>query len=435
MSFGHKMRQTLGQSLEQALEQKIEQRIEIIQRLGRRGAALHLSQILQATEASPANYWAGLIRFLALRIKDTNLRSGFESLLTNPFLMDRLLVSSEDSLNRLLTPNKNVLTEIAIDAMFKMKQAPGEEPIETNVALVRSAFKDPQETQAEIGRLEELMRTMNEQGDDIAGLMQQHREYRNAQEMEQELRPLVDNVTSLLMFAYRMANETNESYLRNYFRDMLIVHKLRFIASDRIVARFAGRFINIAGNSKPKEHAAAIINTVFEYMLVAIGIISPNLFILNWSKSEVDEEVLDPINVELQSVAKQWNLNLNETFFWNRWAVINQKPSAITDNKIRDMVKLFQKEDGPKILEAIEFDQLFEDVLEILDQFRSGDSTRDDTKDTLRRRIADVLTGNAVEDLLIQLLQTKWYSRLTQMGFQRRNPAGYCQCNRLSCSR
>lgn len=423
MSFGHEMRQTLGQSLEQALEQKIEQRIEIIQRLG-----LHLSQILQATEASPANYWTGLIRFLALRIKDTKLRSGFESLLTNPFLMDRLLVSAEDSLNRLLTPNHGVLMEISIDAMFKMKQAPGEEPIETNIVQVLSAFKNPQEAQEEIERLEELMRSMHGRGEDTTGLMQQHREYRNAQDVQQELRPLVDNITSLLMFAYRMANETNESYLRNYFRDMLIVHKLRFIASDRIVARFAGRFINIAGDSKPREHAAAVINTVFEYMLVAIGIISPNLFILNWSKSEVDEEVLDPINVELQSVAKKWNLNLNETFFWNRWAIINQKPSAITDNKIRDMVRLFQEEDGPKILEAIEFDQLFEDVLEILDQFRSGESTRNDTKDTLRSRIADVLTGNAVEDLLIQLLQTKWYARLTQMGFQRRNPAGYCQC-------
>lgn len=423
MSFGHEMRQSLSQKLEQSLEQKIEQRIEIIQRMG-----LRLSQILKASEANPENYWAGLIQFLAQRIKDVNLRAGFESLLTNQFLMNRLLISSEESLTKLLTPNKNVLTEIAIDAMFKMKQAPGEEPIETNIALVQNAFKDPTKAEAEINQIEGLMRSMHERGEDTRGLMQQLKEQRNAQEVEKELRPMVDNIVALLLFAYRMPNENNESYLRNYFRDMLIAHKLRFIASDRIVARFAGRFINIGTEAKPKEHVMAVINTIFEYMLVAIGIISPNLFILNWSKSDVDEEVLDPANAELHMLANKWNLNLNETFFWNRWAVVNQKPSAITDNKIRDMVKLFQEEDGKKVLETIDYEQLFKNIIATLQDFKSGEIHRNDAKDQLRATIADVLTENALADLLIQLLQTKWYDRLTKMGFQRRNPWGYCQC-------
>lgn len=413
MEFRHELSQN------QSLQQSITHRLDMIHSL-----TLQMLHIIEDTDADPHKYWEQLIVFLGDRLQSPQLKQGFLQLLSNEFLAKRLLVPDEEHLEKMVAPNSKLLTEMAVDAMYKMTKdfqdqalAPGEEPIKTNIVRVHQAFENPDEVEAEISRLEDLMRAQHEQGGNVTGLMNEIKENRTALEVHQELLPLVTNSVALLTLAYTIKDETGNSYLRSFFRDMLISSKLRFIASDRIIARFAGRFINIKRNSKPKDHALAVVNTVFEYMLVAIGIVSPELFTLNFAKNEVDEEVLGDTQQEFKAICKHWNLNTEGTFFWSRWALIGQKPSAVTDTKIRDMMRLFQREDADAVLQAVEFDELYKETVETLDKFDDEEINREEAKSELRGSIAASLGSEVVTTLIIKLLQEKWYRRLLSMGF------------------
>jgi len=409
MDFRQEFR--MEQSQKQKLEHRIELRLEILQNI-----LLQIRHILKSTEADPAKYWVGLITFLSKKLQANNLQQGFMELLTNPHLVAQLTVQSSDSLEMLLSPTKKTLMDIAIVAIHRMTggefQSPSGEVIKTNISKLNQAFTQPATLQEEIIKLENLR-----SAESTAGLELEIQESQTALLIAEALSPMVENMVALLTLSYSLRDENNQSYVKNFFRDLLITEKLQFLVADRIMARFAGRFIR-ASRTQLKTHTLGIVNTVFEYMMVCIGIVDPKLFSLQSAKNDpVDAEILGITEEELTKIYHKYNLHRDEVFFWNRWAVVGKKPTAITDNKIRELMQVFQKEDGDHVLQAVKLDNLFENIQSLLEDKSDGELTPEETQDQLRHLIGNVLTSSEVSDLIIQLLREKWYQRFLSLGF------------------
>jgi hypothetical protein len=420
MGMGMSQHLSLSQDLEMTLDQRISQKMGLVQSL-----SLTMNQIFHESDAAPENYYDTLIRFLATRINNPGLKQGFLEFLTNPFVGTRLINSREERLADLLEPNLNTLKEVAVDAMFQMTKGEfGQDPshrIQLDAVTMRQAFFDPAYLESEIKKQTDLLRDVASGG----ALMEEIRVKQDALRLADALGPMVTNITTLLGLGFDIKDAQGNSYLGAFFRDMLIVEKLQYIVADRTMARFAARFLPISKKSDPKEHYPAFINVIFEFMMTSIGVISPKLFNLQHAKDEVDIAVLANSDEELRQIYSHYNLSRKEVFFWNRWAVVGVRPSRITDNMIRGLLRVFQVEEGPRLIEISGFDEVFNDIMDIKEELSNDYITKEEAQENMHSLVVHVLTGQELTKEIAGLLKERWYQLLVDLGFStghRRNP-------------
>jgi hypothetical protein len=403
------MRPSMGmhQEIRTTQEIRIEYRMQMIQQI------LDSSDILFTEGGSnPVNYWEGLVSHLSEGIDASHLREGFIKFLTIPDVVDQFVRGGEDTLQQMMEPTPETLKDISIGAFWKLAKGQfGEGPDNLNTDFVRftRAFYDPESLRQEATQLEDLMRTATAG----AGMMDEINACYNAIKLADTFGGTVDNIVSLLGLAYQFRDEKGNSYVESFFRDLLVVSKMKYILADRTMARFASRFAKISRRSKAKEHEQGFMNIIFEYVLTSMGIIAPSVFTLRYAKhDEVDVEVLSSTDEELREICRRYNISLKEPFYWNRWAVMDQRPSRITDRQIRGLMSLFANQEKDIILEATDFPVVFQDILNALET-----ENHQERLEELKTILVTVISSGNLTEVLVEMLQDRWYERFLALGF------------------
>jgi len=59
---------------------------------------------------------------------------------------------------------------------------------------------------------------------------------------------------------------------------------------------------------------------------------------------------------------------------------VGQKPTAVTDSKICDMMRLFQQEEAADVLKVVDFENIFKATVDVWDQLKESQLPRDKSR-------------------------------------------------------
>lgn len=227
---------------------------------------------------------------------------------------------------------------------------------------------------------------------------------------------IVDQYTDQVENMYRIifhACQVNDQILISFFRDLVMVKQLNLIFADKIQKRFVKRFRRVKKFDDRKSLANEMLNTIAEYVLVGMGIISPKLFSLRSFQQDPQhhrdfDERLRGSGLTARQLLHHYNLQTTGTVFFHRWHVLGHKPTRITDNLIRLFITKTIRQSADDLFDALEFESLIEDIKNL---------KRDKLKPAeLDVEIRDLLVKAFTEYEFVSLVKEKikndWYKHL-----------------------
>ena len=234
----------------------------------------------------------------------------------------------------------------------------------------------------------------------------------------------IETIKNACFYVLTLKNKDGSS-AHDLVKEMVILDKLMMTLSERIQKRFSARFSSITEKSKSDNNKVAFLNTVGEYVLVAMGIISPELFDLRKGYLEEEEykdlkQKLLKDDVDIDKIFSYYKLSGPGTIFVNRWKTIGIKPCKITDEKIREFITETAGKDGDEILKAIGFDDFFEEIKRINIDAKTVEE-RKDMQIELRKVLQNKFEEEKTKEVLLRLIKEKWYSKLDMFYKEQKN--------------
>jgi len=235
---------------------------------------------------------------------------------------------------------------------------------------------------------------------------------------------------SLMRFAFTLREPSREGLLCGFLREHVVLSKLDYVLSLRIQKRFASRFDDAGKNAQARHFQDAMINSIGEFVLVSLGIITPEIFHLqsfefdevaeafaqqSFDDCDEDNDEL-PENVrgfEFSRWMKRYYLKSEGRIFWNRWAMAGRKPTRYTDQLVRDFIRQTVAKHADQLLETINFPEVFKRCKEInAEATESDDDDEDATEALLGEVLADALDADSFREVLQAHMRGDWYQKL-----------------------
>lgn len=175
--------------------------------------------------------------------------------------------------------------------------------------------------------------------------------------------------------------------------------------------------MQINKRSTAEEYREAFLNVISEYVLVSIGILTPELFRLNRSHVESDEyenarDNLRDDGIDLDRLMDHWGLTRQGTFFWNRWSVRGMRPSYATDEMVREFMTDIIRQSGDEILAAVGYGSWFARVKGIVVNAGMNPESRQRAQEELREILIATVDNDRVHQTLVRLMQGPWFEKL-----------------------
>lgn len=411
--------------LSQKIEQKtlIQQRLEVRQQLAEQ-MSVGISSLRDAAGGNDEELLGEVIGKLLENIQNDRVRASLKELLTDDGLRRQFL----ENVELLAVPSEQRIENFVLnyfyesfDGYFSFESQDEKEKskIKNTYKIDKGhfdlAYKNPEKLEYEIAKMEETTALYGGKGDptiDVQGMVREAGQMREAKIVMSAARENID----LLKGAIRVSllkNGANgeQSILGSFIRDTAILRRLDFVLSERIQKRFVARFSKIR-NGNPADYEDAFLNTIGEYSLASLGIVDPELFRLQ--KAEIDpflyrdtKAVLGEMGLDYDKLAQNYNLKGSGTIFWNRWAIKGQKPSRITDDKIREFLTKTVRKDGESLLKAADFKNFFEETKAMLKRTSS-----EDRENELRKLLTEKFEESGFRGILLDLIKNKWYTAL-----------------------
>jgi len=183
---------------------------------------------------------------------------------------------------------------------------------------------------------------------------------------------------------------------------------LRFFLSERMSQRFCNSF-RYAHSHSSETLRKAFLNTIGEFVLVGLRILSPSLFSLN--KFEPDPKWFNKVTSELKELglpASQLRHLLPESgvVFFNRWRVLGKPLSQVTDQKILQFIIQTVRADQEPLMPF--YRQIKREAAEIT----SEKGFWNDQCVALTQVFADLVSDEGFQEVLQKLITEKWYHKL-----------------------
>lgn len=414
--------------LSQKLEQNIsmQQRLEIRQQLAQRMGD-DISSLRSDAGGDDEVFLDDILKELLENIQNAEVKEALLELFNDENLRRKLL----ERVELLAIPSDKRIGDFALDYfyesfdgafMFEPQDKKGVQKIGNVYKIVRHhfdlAYKNPEKLDYEIDKLEEIVKRGRESGviADTQRTIEEIRNMREAKLVMAAARESIDILKDAVKLSLLKNGKNGEqSILANFLRDTAILRRLDFVISERIQKRFISRFSKTL-KGVPVNYEDAFLNTVGEYSLASIGIIDPEVFRLQ--RAEIDpflyrdvKATLDEMGLSYDELAKHYNLKGSGTIFWNRWAIKGQKPSSITDDKIREFLTQTVRKDKEKILKGANYVDFFEEIKGVLKR-TSGKSEYANRENELRELLVNKFEDKNFRNILLDLIKNNWYSKL-----------------------
>ena len=403
---------SLGQSLSisQSHDLSLDQKVELSQKL-----AATLEAVRDGSGLSPAKVAIRVWERILKGVKNPQLREALRALVSSESLQEKMLRSS----SLLALPTARTLAEFSLRYIHEMSSSGGSytyargpkgevlanQP-KTTLAFITEVFVNEAKFQEKI---QERQNMLKRAGNPTEGAFMELHEMQDALTVVGYVRSAVDSLVQSLKLLLSIRDEGGGSLLQNFMTDVTVLGHLDCIASERLQKRFVKRFAGAREYSRPENFEEAMLNTVGEYALISMGIIAPEIFRLSRAgvSLEVFEEVAGDLakdGIKLSEVLSNYRLRSEGTFFFNRYATRNGRPSRVTDDLIRQFITRTVREDRRAVLHAVSFEEsFFPEIVAVV-----AAAKKDEVEETLRERLIDLFSGGDFQVKFLALLRG-WY--------------------------
>ncbi len=405
----------LSQRLELKLEQKLntvltaEQKLLIQQQL-----KIEIKQIADALYGPQDEVLNSVLKKLIDEVPDPAIQEGLRELTSGPALSQVLIGRGKE----LASPNQDLIKQVAASYLHKSNE--GEFKIQTDdqatpeiaqisIEVWDKAIKNPVGLKKESTDIQEIMKMNQERGTvgDEKGALGRITEIQQALLIAELSKEALQAIENGIVYLFAQKDVEGDSYLLMFFRELMILENMVQDISERIQKRFASNFGRIQGKAA-SQFENAFLNTVGEFSLVSMGVISPAIFATEYM--DVDPAVKnyleqDPeaVRLRLKELAERYNLKTEGRVFWNRWQTLKTPPSPKSDDQVRDFITQILREDGGRIIDSARFADFFKEL-----QDESASLKGEDKEYLLRGKITEKIKDPEFQEALLQLMRDKW---------------------------
>jgi len=417
------MRPSLSLRAEQRQNLKLEQaaKIEMVQRLN-----LEIKNVRGEIHESPEDMVGDVMRKVIGGAPEP-INQAAEQLFGSGDQQHILL----NDVTRLVQPTDSNLSAFAIDYLYKTQRdnnncftitdAENKNPPErTEISFdyFNRAMRKDKMFDDEYSILEQQVKAVGATSD-VTATLAAMREMRNAKFVAQQLSEAGSNIAGLMRYLLN-ENVDGEPLLSNFLTDAYLLGKLDFLASERLLKRFSRHF----ADKPPKEirdvreYDLTFLNSTGEFVLISMGIISPSIFTLQ--KAQVDDLSVNEIceeakadRIDLRGILAKNGFSTRGTIFWNRYHTPDMKPTAITDEKIREFITRTVRKDADALLEAAGYRNFVSNLSDEYANFTTADrKDREAVKDFFFQNCADLFHNPDFLHKIAELIKTKWRNEL-----------------------
>ena len=272
------------------------------------------------------------------------------------------------------------------------------------------SFLNPKRIQAEI---DGIMSSAKVNPSGLSAEAMRHiKENRSALSLASAYKETIDMLFQGIQYLLNITSEDGRRILPDFFSELFILEKFTLALPERIARRFIKRFMETRKHEtfwSPRVRDA-FLNSVGEFVLVCMGVISPDMFKLQTGR--LDTEILEAMrdkDFDVQAYLKRLSLTPSGTFFWNRWHTLNRPPSRITDDLIRDFITRTVRADAKAIFKVVSFETLFESLKQIA---RNSELDLEEKETACAEIMVDSFTNPEFIAVLQERLKTSWLSHL-----------------------
>lgn len=222
--------------------------------------------------------------------------------------------------------------------------------------------------------------------------------------VDDDMRLISKNISEVLRFFLMTKVKKNETEsfdpsILNFLRETVILDQMTEFSSERILKRFLNTLPafqprNEQDNRKTLQNSIA--NLIGEFMLISLGIISPDMFKLykfSLSEDKIDTLIknTDYTKGELVQIFKHYNLRgMNgEPIFYNRRFTKNQIPSKESDSLVKDFLEKI-KNHSTQLFEGFWYEALEQSIIQTKrDKNLDAQEKQDAIVEEINNRFAD----------------------------------------------
>ena len=84
----------------------------------------------------------------------------------------------------------------------------------------------------------------------------------------------------------------------------------------------------------------------------------------------------------------------------------------LTDNLIRDFITRTVRKSRDEILECIDFESVFEDIVTLMEQAREAGFDKEEKKDLPRQKCIEIFINENFSEFLIRKIKNEWNDEL-----------------------
>lgn len=224
------------------------------------------------------------------------------------------------------------------------------------------------------------------------------------------IKPDIETFTNAMLLLLAKRDSTGRSLLKDFMLDASVLDSLDLVLSERLQRRFVKRFGRVKHNG-PDVYEEAFTNTVAEFVLMSMGIISPDIFVLQ--KGEVSKELFAAVSndmegtgISMSGLLRHYGLSPEGGFFWNRYKVLGHRPCRITDELIKKFILETVRADQKELFRISAYrEDFFPSVAEICEY------PADEREEPLRELLIELFESSEFQEGLMPLLK-KWYKHL-----------------------
>lgn len=373
------------------------------------------------------------VLFRQMNQEDPRLKVAAEQALTNEAIHERLVPDAF----RIAVPKKTRVYDFVLDCLFdkhkgafEITDPSGQLPpqrISTTKADLHAALKNPEQLRKEIDSVVELLRVSGQQ--DTTGAIQHINEMKAALELSENFGSVFQQYQVLVHLAllYReQGHQTKHEWpvLGRFIRDAAILNPMSFLVCERTLSKFA--FCMLQQNANPTECERRVLEGVGEFVLISMGIITPNIFAPKAeqrhsasiaSLATVCRKLRD-MGVDFQELFLDLRARQAGTIWKLHWDTVGAVPKSSADIKIDAFLgrTIFKHRD--EILASLNSGGIWEAVSNIVSSHPNrGGAERAAAEVELRTVLAHRFESPEFRRTITALIRDHWYNDLESLLF------------------
>ncbi len=371
---------------------------------------------------NPTDILTELIRTVIAKAPNEKMRTALAEIFSDKLLTEAVLAQYEN----LVFPNPEIISGVVVDYLFRVhegrfsyegRQEDSLELSTGNVELDRDAWiratKDPGALEKERDIIIQVMNRPNNPNQDIEGAKMRIDQINDALAIASLSREHIEALTHGLTYLFEQRDEKGEKTVPTFIKEYSILNKMNQDVADRILKRFAANFLG-SRQRTPEQMQNAFLNTISEFSLVSMGIISREIFvtegadldpkIYNFMKKQAEE-----VGVNLDLLMDRYGLKKTGRIIWNRWATLKTAPSIEMDNTIREFTTVTLRRSSREILNAANYEDFFGELKEGLKKEVGQKASK---SSFVMGMLTDKLSDPEFKNFLLSKIRDQWMQQV-----------------------